>query len=65
MLPSARAASGQGIDPNVVVPSSVWVKSDHQYLLRSLQNLVVNAIQYTETGRVLAGCRRRGDKASR
>jgi len=45
-----------------VVPSSAWVLSDQRYLLRSLQNLVVNAIQYTETGRVLVGCRRRGDK---
>ena len=43
-----------------VVPSSVWVRSDQRYLLRSIQNLVVNAIQYTEQGRVLLGCRRRG-----
>lgn len=42
-----------------VVPSSVWVKSDQRYLLRSIQNLVVNAIQYTQSGRVLVGCRRR------
>ncbi|TYC53901.1 response regulator [Rhodobacterales bacterium] len=45
-----------------VVPSSAWVASDQRYLLRSIQNLVVNAIQYTENGRVLAGCRRRGGK---
>ncbi|MFZ5963723.1 PAS-domain containing protein [Thalassococcus sp. BH17M4-6] len=45
-----------------VVPSSVWVKSDQRYLLRSLQNLVVNAIQYTDNGRILVGCRRRGDQ---
>lgn len=43
-----------------IVPSSAWVSSDQRYLLRSIQNLVVNAIQYTESGRVLAGCRRRG-----
>ncbi|MGB0661579.1 MAG: hybrid sensor histidine kinase/response regulator [Mangrovicoccus sp.] len=43
-----------------VVPSSIWVHSDQRYLLRSIQNLVVNAIQYTETGRVLLGCRRQG-----
>jgi len=43
-----------------VVPSSVWVRSDPQFLMRSLQNLVVNAIQYTgRGGRVLVGCRRR------
>ncbi len=45
------------------VPSSIWVVSDKRYLLRSIQNLVVNAIQYTERGRVLVGCRRRGGKA--
>lgn len=43
-----------------VVPCSLWVSSDQRYLLRSVQNLVVNAIQYTEKGRVLAGCRRNG-----
>ncbi|MEM8956951.1 MAG: ATP-binding protein [Pseudomonadota bacterium] len=43
-----------------VVPSSAFVRSDPIYLLRSVQNLVVNAIQYTEPGgRVLVGCRRK------
>ncbi|MEM8729778.1 MAG: PAS-domain containing protein [Pseudomonadota bacterium] len=47
-----------------MVPSSAFVRSDPIYLLRSVQNLVVNAIQYTEPGgRVLFGCRRRGDQA--
>ena len=46
-----------------VVPCSLAVKSDSTYLLRSLQNLVVNAIQYTEPGgRVLVGCRRHGNR---
>ncbi|SHN15726.1 hybrid sensor histidine kinase/response regulator [Roseibium suaedae] len=43
-----------------VVPSSLWVRSDQRYLSRSIQNLVVNAIQYTSSGRVLVGCRRHG-----
>lgn len=44
-----------------VVPTSAMVRSDQLYLLRSIQNLVVNALQYTEPGgRVLVGCRRRG-----
>lgn len=43
-----------------VVPTAEWVTSDQRYLMRSLQNLVVNAIQYTERGRVLVGCRRSG-----
>ena len=46
-----------------MVPCSVWVRSDQRYLMRSIQNLVVNAIQYTEPGgKVVLGCRRRGDK---
>ncbi|MGR3375904.1 PAS-domain containing protein [Salipiger abyssi] len=46
-----------------MVPSMVFVRSDPVYLLRSIQNLVVNAIQYTpEGGRVLAGCRRKGGR---
>ena len=43
-----------------VVPTALRVRSDPRYLLRSIQNLVVNAIQYSEGGRVLVGCRRRG-----
>ncbi|WP_299964470.1 PAS-domain containing protein [uncultured Roseobacter sp.] len=46
-----------------VVPCSVIVRSDPVYLLRSIQNLVVNAIQYTDAGgRVLLGCRRRAGR---
>ena len=40
-----------------VVPSSKWVRSDQRYLMRSIRNLVVNAIQYTDSGRVIVGCR--------
>ncbi len=46
-----------------MVPCSVLVRSDPVYLLRSIQNLVVNAIQYTQPGgRVLVGCRRRAGR---
>jgi len=46
-----------------VVPCRDFVRSDPVYLLRSVQNLVVNAIQYTNPGgKVLMGCRRQGDK---
>ncbi len=45
-----------------IVPSGLWVRSDQRYLSRSVQNLIVNAIQYTETGRVLVGCRRHGSE---
>lgn len=45
-----------------VRPCNRWVRSDQRYLMRSVQNLVVNAIQYTERGGVLVGCRVSGQK---
>jgi CheY-like chemotaxis protein/nitrogen-specific signal transduction histidine kinase len=44
-----------------VVPSRLAARSDPQLLGRILRNLLSNAIKYTEHGRVLVGCRRRGD----
>ena len=44
-----------------VVPSSLWVASDHDLLRSMLQNLVSNAIRYTDRGRVLVGARRTGE----
>lgn len=44
-----------------VVPSRLWVRSDRGLLRRVVQNLVSNAVKYTPEGRVLIGCRRRGD----
>jgi signal transduction histidine kinase/CheY-like chemotaxis protein len=45
-----------------IVPSSAWVRSDTLMLAQILSNLVQNAIRYTRSGRVLIGCRRRGDR---
>ncbi len=47
-----------------VRPSREVVRSDPNYLLRILQNLVSNAIKYTPSGGVLVACRRRGHLAS-
>ncbi|MFS8039571.1 ATP-binding protein [Xanthobacter sp. AM11] len=44
-----------------VVPSSVHVSTDPLMLKRILQNLVSNALRYTEKGRVLVGVRHRHD----
>ena len=43
--------------------SSLSVVSDPGYLRRIVQNLLSNAIRYTDSGRVLAGIRRIGDHA--
>jgi len=42
------------------VPCSLAVESDRLLLRRLLQNFISNAIKYTPHGRVLVGCRRRG-----
>jgi Na+/proline symporter/signal transduction histidine kinase len=54
--PSARA---KGLKLSFV-PCSLPVESDRLMLRRLLQNFVSNAIKYTPHGRVLVGCRRRG-----
>jgi len=44
-----------------LVPSRLWVSSDRDLLRSMLQNLIANAIRYTDAGRVLVGARRSGD----
>ncbi|KXS51787.1 MAG: multi-sensor hybrid histidine kinase, partial [Marinobacter sp. T13-3] len=50
-------AKDQGLELHVV-PSSAWVRSDAKLLRRVIQNFLSNAIRYTETGKILLGCRR-------
>ena len=40
------------------------VRSDRRLLRSMVQNLIANAIRYTESGGVLVGCRRRGQQLS-
>ena len=45
-----------------VVPSSLTVRSDPRLLEQIIRNLLSNAVKYTTEGKLLLGCRRRGDK---
>jgi two-component system CheB/CheR fusion protein len=43
-----------------IMPCGIDVRSDPRLLEQMLRNLLSNALKYTETGRILVGCRRRG-----
>ncbi len=45
-----------------VVPTGVAIDSDPTLTENMVRNLVSNAVRYTREGRVLVGCRRRGDR---
>jgi Na+/proline symporter/CheY-like chemotaxis protein len=57
----APLAAAKGLELKYV-PCSLVVRSDRRLLRRLVQNLVSNAIKYTPAGRVLIGCRRRGER---
>jgi len=44
------------------LPTAARVHSDRVLVRRLLQNLISNALRYTQRGGVLVGCRRRGDR---
>ena len=44
-----------------VVPSSLSARSDPRLLEQVIRNLLSNAVKYTNEGKILLGCRRRGD----
>jgi len=46
------------------VPTRHHVQIEPLVLMRIISNLVSNAIKYTPSGKILLGCRRRGDKFS-
>lgn len=43
------------------MPCAAWVESDPHLLEQMIRNLLGNAVKYTRTGRILLGCRRRGN----
>ena len=54
-------AQDKGLELHCVA-SRAWVRSDPQLLRRVLQNFLANAVRYTRSGKVLLGCRRRGQE---
>jgi PAS domain S-box-containing protein len=57
----AHLADTKGLELRVV-PCSAVIRSDPRLLGRLVDNLTSNAIKYTEAGKVLVGCHRRGGK---
>lgn len=57
----APQATAKGLSLRIVGTSAI-VRSDAALLARILGNLVNNAINYTNQGRIVVGCRRHGDK---
>lgn len=53
-----QIAQSEGLDLHFV-PCDAVISSDSQLLARILRNFLSNAIRYTESGRILLGCRRR------
>jgi two-component system, chemotaxis family, CheB/CheR fusion protein len=45
-----------------LVHSSALIETDIRLLQQMLRNLISNAIRYTDSGRILIGCKRKGDR---
>ncbi len=56
----APLASAKGLDLRCV-PRPAVIRGDRRLLVRILGNLLSNAIKYTDEGRILVGCRQRGE----
>lgn len=47
-----------------LVPTSAHIYSDPALMERIIGNFLSNAVRYTQTGKIILGCRRRGDDVS-
>ncbi len=56
----APAAEEKGLDLKICTSTQV-LYSDWAVVLRIMNNLVSNAVRYTDKGKILIGCRRRGN----
>jgi len=57
----AGPAGAKGLGFKVRAPRGLWVDTDPLVLARVLSNLAANAVRYTDKGRILVGCRPRGN----
>ena len=55
-----QLANTEGLDFRYI-STKATIRSDSQLLARILRNFLTNAIRYTGQGKILLGCRRRGD----
>ncbi|MCB2077093.1 MAG: PAS-domain containing protein [Novosphingobium sp.] len=55
----AMQANSKGLDLRVQ-PCSLWLETDRGLFISILQNLVTNAVRYSDAGRILVGAKRRG-----
>ena len=59
----AQVCAEKGLSISVA-PTSLRVRADPVLLEVVLRNLLANAVNYTDHGKILLGCRRRGDKVA-
>ncbi len=53
------AAKAKGIEFRIC-KTAMWIRSDRGLLFSALQNIVSNAVRYTDSGRILIGARHKG-----